>query len=336
MRISRYGITFFAAFVPLAWLAYGPLSPLRAQVQDGPIVATPRTNNVALSGSADRAAPSIRINSDLVLIPVLVTDKDDRLISGLDRTHFRVYEDKVEQSITQFSSEDIPVSIGIVFDCSGSMGAKMKKARAAVNAFLNTANPEDDFSLVTFSDRARITHAFTNRTQDIQDALMLTESKGATALLDAIYLSMNEMKHASHNRKAILILSDGGDNDSRYTTREIKRLVREKDIQIYSIGILEPLGARFRSLEEAEGPTLLDDISRETGGRLYEADDPNELPGIALRIGAALRNEYVLGYAPSEAKRDGKYHRVQVKIERAKGFPMLQVSFRTGYYAPAK
>ena len=107
MRISRYGITFFAAFVPLAWLACGPLSPLRAQVQDGPIVATPRTNNVALSGSADRAAPSIRINSDLVLIPVLVTDKDDRLISGLDRTHFRVYEDKVEQSITQFSSEDI-------------------------------------------------------------------------------------------------------------------------------------------------------------------------------------------------------------------------------------
>jgi VWFA-related protein len=287
-------------------------------------------------GGADRIAPSIRIDADLVLIPVMVTDRQDRLITGLEKDHFKVFEDKIEQTITHFASEDVPVSIGIVFDCSGSMGAKLAKSRAAVAAFLKTANSEDEFSLVQFNDRAQLLMGFTDRSDDIRNRLMFLESKGRTALLDAIYLSMHEMKHAKHTRKAILIISDGGDNCSRYTTREVKNRVREADVQIYSIGIMESFGARARTPEEFEGPALLDEIAQQSGGRLFEVSDLNELPDIAQKVGMALRNQYVLGYAPATEKRDGKYHKVQVRIARPKGLPPLRTSFRSGYFAAGR
>jgi Ca-activated chloride channel homolog len=282
------------------------------------------------SGGADRLA-SIRINSDLVLIPVLVTDHRDHPITGLQKDHFKLYDDKVEQVISNFTSEDAPVSITLLFDCSGSMGPKLQKSRAAVREFLQTANPEDEFSLIVFADRARMVSDFTDKIEEIQNQLMFAGSKGATALLDAIYLAVNQMKHAKHSRKAILIISDGGDNSSRYTTKEVKNSLREADIQVYSIGILEPFGSRMTP-EEMSGPVLLQEIAQETGGRLFEVNDLNELRDIAVRIGAALRNEYVLGYVPTETKHDGKYHRIQVKVERLKGLPPLRATFRSGYY----
>jgi Ca-activated chloride channel homolog len=283
-----------------------------------------------LYGSADRLA-SIRINADLVLIPVLVTDHRDRPITGLQKDHFKLFDDKVEQVISNFTSEDAPVSITLLFDCSGSMGPKLQKSRAAVREFLQTANPEDEFSLIEFSDRARLISGFTDKIEEIQNQLMFAQSKGATALLDAIYLAINEMKHAKHSRKAILIISDGGDNSSRYTTKEVKNSLREADVQVYSIGIVEPFTGRMTP-EEMTGPVLLEEIAQETGGRLFEVNDLNELRDIATRIGAALRNEYVLGYAPPETKHDGKYHRIQVKVERIKGLPPLRATFRSGYY----
>jgi Ca-activated chloride channel homolog len=284
----------------------------------------------ASSGDADRLA-SIRINSDLVLIPVLVTDHQDRPITGLQKDHFKLYDDKVEQAISNFSSEDAPVSISLLFDCSGSMGPKLQKSRAAVREFLQTANPEDEFSLIEFSDRAQLVSGFTDKIEEIQNRLMFAQSKGATALLDAIYLAIHEMKNAKHTRKAILIISDGGDNSSRYTSKEVKNALREADIQVYSIGIVEPFTTRMTP-EEMTGPVLLGEIAQQTGGRLFEVYDLNDLRDIATRISAALRNQYVLGYAPPDIKHDGKYHRIQVKVERLKGLPPLRATFRSGYY----
>ena len=288
------------------------------------------------TGSADRAATNIRVNSDLVLIPVMVTDRHDRLITGLEKDHFKLFEDKVEQVITHFASEDAPVSIAVVFDCSGSMGPKLQKSRAAVAEFLRAANPEDEFALVLFNDRAQLAVGFTDHTEEIQSRLLYAQSKGRTALLDAIYLAMDQMKVAKHSRKALLIISDGGDNTSRYSMREVKNRVREGDAQIYSIGIEEPWGVRGRSPEELAGPALLDEIAGQSGGRLFEVNDLNELPDIAAKIGMALRNQYLLGFAPLEPKRDGKYHKIVVKLAAPKGLPALRASFRSGYYAPTQ
>jgi VWFA-related protein len=276
---------------------------------------------------------SIRTDVNLVLIPVTVTDKQDRLITGLDKDHFHLFEDKVEQTITHFASEDVPASIVVLFDASGSMGPKLQKSRAAVMAFLRDGNPEDEFSLVQFNDRAQLLVGFTNRTEEIQDKLMFLQSRGRTALLDAMYLALNELKHAKHNRKAILVISDGGDNNSRYSYREVRDRVREADVQIYSIGILEPFNGRMRTPEEFAGPALLDDFAQQSGGRFFEVDDLNVLDAIATKVGSALRHQYLLGYSPAIEKHDGKYHKVKVTVNRTKGLPALRTSFRAGYYA---
>ena len=276
--------------------------------------------------------PHLRVDSDLVLIPVMVTDPQNRIVTGLEKEHFKLYDNKVEKAITHFAREDSPVSIGLVFDCSGSMGPKLQKSRAAVAEFIRTANPEDEFSLVTFSDHARLIADFRTGAAEIENRLLFVQSRGETALLDGIYLSMEEMKHAKHARKAILIISDGGDNASRYTSRELKNLLREANVQIYSIGIFEPAGMRGRSIEELNGPALLDQIAQETGGRLFEVYSLDDLRDIAAKIGNALRNQYVLGFSPG-AEHDGKYHRIQVKIPKIHGLPSLHATFRSGYYA---
>ena len=298
------------------------------------VTIEPRSRSTpGVAGEADRLGPNIRIDANLVLIPVLVTDRNDRLITGLEKEHFKVFEDKVEQVITQFASEDAPVSIGLLIDCSGSMGPKLARSRAAVSEFLRTANAEDEFLLVTFNDHAELLTSFTNRIEEIQNRMMYMQSRGRTALLDAIYLALHEMKNGKHARKALLIISDGGDNSSRYSYRQVRNYIREADVQIYSIGILEPPSTRGRSPEELAGPTLLQEIAQQTGGRLYEVDDLGQLQDIASKIGAALRNEYLLGYTPAEGKHDGKYHKISVKLDPPRGLPSLRATFRSGYYA---
>ncbi len=186
---------------------------------------------------------NIRVNATLVLIPVTVTDPLNRFVTGLDKENFKISEDKAEQTITAFSSEDAPLSVGVVFDCSGSMGDKLEKSRQAVAQFFKTANPEDEFFLVQFNDNAQLIQPFTHNLEEIQNHLTFTQSKGRTALLDAIYMGLHEMKKAKNARKALLIISDGGDNNSRYTETEVKNLVKEADVQIYAIGIYE-MGGR--------------------------------------------------------------------------------------------
>ena len=279
---------------------------------------------------------NIRVDSTLVLIPVTVTDPMNRFVTGLEKENFKIFEDRKEQDLSQFSSEDAPLSVGVVFDCSGSMGSKLDKSRQAVAQFFKTANPEDEFFLVQFHAAAALVQPFTTSLEEIQNRLTFTQSKGRTALLDAIYLSLHEMKKARNPRKALLVISDGGDNDSRYTEGEIRNLVKEADTQIYAIGIYEPIGARSRTAEELAGPGLLTDIAEQTGGRQYAVENLNELPDIAAKIGVELRNQYILGYSPRNREHDGKYRRVQVKLVQPRGLPPLRAFWRLGYYAPSQ
>jgi Ca-activated chloride channel homolog len=303
-------------------------------LRSGESVAVP-TPKAAATGATSRSV-DIRVNRTLVLINVTVTDPLNRFVTGLEKGHFRLYEDKIEQQITDFSAEDAPISIGLVFDTSGSMGQKLQKSRQAATEFFKTANPADDFFLVQFNDRPELSVPFTADTGQIQNALTFTQSKGRTALLDSVYLAMHEMKKARNPRKALLIISDGGDNSSRYTETEIKSAVREADVQIFAIGIFEGMSSRGRTPEEAAGPGLLNELADQTGGREYAVENVAELPDIAAKIGVELRNEYILGYTPKNRERDGKYRRVQVKLNQPRGLPPLKAYFRLGYYAPTQ
>jgi Ca-activated chloride channel homolog len=277
----------------------------------------------------------LHVDVELALVSVVVTDPYNRLVTGLDMDNFRVFEDNVEQEITAFSSEDVPISIGVIFDCSGSMSNKLGKAREAAIEFFKTANPDDEFFLVSFNERAELTSSFTNSVEDLQSRLMLTSSRGRTALLDAIYLGLSQMRGAHNGKRALLILSDGGDNHSRYEERDIKRLVKEADTQLYAIGIFDPLEYRSRTFEELNGPSLLSEITEMTGGRVFAADNLNELPDIATKIGLELRNQYVLGYRPSNKVHDGRWRKIKIQMRAPRGLPPLSVYSKKGYYAPS-
>src|ERR1700686_832485 len=282
-----------------------------------------------------RPGKVIRTDVDLALVNVTVTDPFNRLVTGFEQDNFRAYEDNIEQEIVTVSSEDVPISIGVIFDFSGSMSNKIAKSRDAAIQFFKTANPADEFFLVTFNERAELTSTFTNSVEDLQSRMMTTAPRGRTALLDAIYLGLSQMRGAHNAKRALLILSDGGDNHSRYNESDIKRLVKEADTQLYAIGIFDPLGYRNRSPEELSGPSLLSEVTEMTGGRVFAVEKLDELPDIASKIGMELRNQYVLGYRPSNKAHDARWRKLKIKLRAPKGLPPLSVYSKTGYYAPS-
>jgi Ca-activated chloride channel family protein len=320
-RGSWFLVLLLMALVGAAWLPAGD--------EQSKLVADTKDQQVK-----KRERP-IQVDVNLVLVPVTVTDPLNRLVTGLEREHFQLFEDKSEQKIAHFSSEDVPVSLGLVFDASGSMSNKIDKSRMAALQFFKTANPQDEFFLVDFNDQPRLMSDFTTSVEEVQNKLVFTQAKGRTSLLDAIYLAVNHMKHARNQKKAILIISDGGDNHSRYTENEIKSLVKEADVQVYAIGIYNAYGSR-PTPEEQAGPALLTQIAETTGGRQFAVNDLGELPDIAAKIGIELRNQYVLGYNPSNASKDGKWRKIQVKLKPPRGLPPLHVYAKTGYYAPSQ
>jgi Ca-activated chloride channel homolog len=266
-----------------------------------------------------------------VLVPLTVTDPMDRLVTGLEKENFFVYENNHQETIKSFSTEDAPVSIGVIFDLSGSMSNKVIRARDSILEFMKTSNPQDEFFVVGFNDRPELVEDFTSSVEQIEERLAVVKAEHRTALLDAIYFGLNKMKQAKYDRKALLVVSDGGDNRSRYTENEVRAVVRESGVQIYSIGIFDPYAA---TTEERMGPLLLNDISEETGGRLFRVNDVSEMGDIATKISAELRNEYVLGYRPDDDKHDGKWRKLKVRLVPPAGLPQLTVHARTGYYAP--
>jgi len=315
-------------------IALAATSAFAGDSEEPQVNITPRVRPSAPAPVLPKA--NIRVDTNVVLIPVTVTDPLNRFVTGLDQDVFRIFEDKVEQKVVSFGSEDAPLSVGIVFDTSGSMGSKLEKSRQAVAEFFKTANPEDEAFLVEFNDRPELVTPITHSLEEIQNRLTFTQSKGRTALLDGIYLALHTMKKAHNPRKALIVISDGGDNSSRYTESEIKNLVKEADVQIYAIGIYEPMSSRGRTPEELSGPGLLTDISEPTGGRHFVVDNLADLPDVAAKIGVELRNQYVLGYSPSNQVRDGKYRKVSVKLVQPRGLPQLHAFWRTGYYAPTQ
>jgi Ca-activated chloride channel family protein len=278
----------------------------------------------------------IKVDVNMTLVNLTVTDPLDRMVTGLEKEHFRVFEDGVEQEVLSLSSEDVPVSIGLVFDMSGSMSDKVEKAREAAVQFMRTANPLDQFFLVSFNDRAELTSGFTTSVNEVQNRMMFTASRGRTALLDAIYLGLSQMRSAEHGKRALLIISDGGDNHSRYNEGDIKKYLKEADCQLYAIGIFDPIDVRSRTPEELEGPSLLSEMTEMTGGRVFPVGNLGELPDIAAKIGMELRNQYILGYKSANPQQNGAWRKIKVKLRPPKGLPPLRIYGKTGYYAPSQ
>jgi VWFA-related protein len=264
---------------------------------------------------------SIRLDVKVVQIPVTVNDQLDHPIAGLRKDDFRLFEDDVEQKVVYLSGEDAPASVGIIFDASGSMRDKMQTSVTAVDQFFRTTLPGDEFLLVRFSDKPALITGFTDDTHEISGWLHSIRAGGWTALHDAIYLGVQKMKAARNSRRALFILSDGGDNNSRYSAPEIRDLVREADVRVYSIGLLIGLlqGARF-----------LEKISEETGGRMIRVKKLDELPEAIEKLSRDLRSQYLLGYYSSNAQNDGRFRRVRVQVNH----PTVRASWRRGYYAP--
>jgi len=283
---------------------------------------------------ADAGRPDFKTDSTVVLVNVTITDARGRLITGLQKENFQIFEEKAEQAVRYFSTEDSPVSVALVLDFSRSMTKKFPQLREAVAQFLQTANPYDEFCLIEFRDRAELSLGFTVTPEEIRNRVALAHPAGRTALLDAVYLGLRQMKMAHNPRKALFVVSDGGDNHSRFSAREVEDLTRESDVEIYTIGIGDPAERSPWGFEASRGASLLAEISEQGGGHYYGIDNVRDLPETAERIGRELRQQYVLGYISTNQGHDGKYRRVQVKVLRSPGQPKLSAYWRRGYYAP--
>lgn len=302
----------------------GQASPVAGDSLKGPASAGESVAEGAKSAS------SIRVDVRMALVPVTVLDDTGRNVTGLQRENFRVLDGKQPQDIASFSREDQPISVGLVFDCSRSMLDKFAVAREAPVELFKQLNDKDESFLITVSDAAELRLGLTGNFGDLRDALLFTHPTGSTSLLDGIYLGLAEMKKAHNPRKALIVVSDGGDNNSRYTMRELKKIAQESDTQIFSIG----LHANPQAPEEADGPALLDQLGRASGGIQYTVKQPAEIAQAMAKIGTTLHNEYVLGYYPPASTQSGKYRTITVELRVPSGLPDLHIYSRSGYYAP--
>jgi len=285
-------------------------------------------------GKSKATTQSIRVNVEMVLVNVGVSDPGDQPVVNLQKDNFRLFEDKVEQEIISFSHEDAPASIGIIFDTSGSMRDKIDRSREAALQILKTANSQDEFFLITFSEIAELRSAFTSDIEALESRLMSIKPRGATALLDAIHLAMQQMKKARYRRCALVIVSDGGNNSSWHTENRIRRDLKEADCQLYAMGIFDRRDMLL-TVEEHNGPKLLSALAEITGGRAFSVSSMEELPDIAAKIGMELRDQYVLGYKPGGSLHDGTWRGIKVTVKPSFGTPPVHVYARSGYYRPA-
>jgi VWFA-related protein len=305
------------------------------QSSGGPIQVIPR-GLPKESAPAAVPQPVLRVDSSLVLIPVHVTTAGGTSVTGLKKEDFVLFEDGVRQSITHFAQDDAPISAGVLLDISSSMKNKMGKAFQAATEFFKFASPDDEFFLVEFNGRARLKVPFTRNWSEISQDIAGAKAKGMTAMLDGIHLALAQMKQARNARKALIVLSDGGDNFSRRHLRELKATLIESDVQVYAMGVFDRDYSRKHTPEERNGPMLLDQVALDTGGRNFPVVSLENLPGIGLQIARELRNQYVLGFSPATATADGKFHRVSLKLAPPNSESDLRTYYRQGYYAPGR
>ncbi|MBZ5498264.1 MAG: VWA domain-containing protein [Acidobacteriia bacterium] len=272
-------------------------------------------------------APTFRVGVETVFVKVSVSDPLNRFVTGLEKDNFKIYEDKVQQTIDYFTQEPAPVSVGIVFDVSGSMkdNNNIQKAKNAIVRFLETGNPEDEYALITFNERTSLVQNFTHQSSTVRSEIALKQAGGRTAVYDAVYMGLDQIKAGKNEKKALILITDGEDNSSRYSISEVREFAKESDVQIYAVGEQGMLGY---------GRSLIQGIVSLTGGRAFFPNNFNELDYYIDLIHAELRNQYVLGYSPSNKVHDGKWRKIQVKLDPPPGLPKLSVHAKEGYNAP--
>ena len=342
--VNRYAqrIT-LASFTVMAALA-GLALTTRAQdpTQEKPATEKSSATSPAQSPSPQKQRlgteldrPEIIFNTDLITFNVTVTDSYGRYVTGLGKDAFTVFDNKEQQKITFFSDADSPLSLGVIFDVSGSMGGgKVLRARNALAKFIQTSHDSDEYFLIAFNSSA---HLLLDKTRDgnaVLDKVTYVETKSQTALYDACYLGVEKVQRGTHNKRALLLISDGQDNDSRYTFNELRKLLKESDVALYAIGILS--GSDAGSSLGMEGQGILDELAGVTGGKAFFPRSAAEMDDIFEQIALELRHQYSIGYKPEPFINDGKWHRVKVKVARSRGLPPLFVRAKEGYFASAR
>ncbi|MDA2933289.1 VWA domain-containing protein [Acidobacteria bacterium AH-259-D05] len=280
-----------------------------------------------MAGEENDLPPRFRVNVDTVVVRITVTDPLNRYVVGLEKEHFRIYENKLEQALTHFSNDKSPISVGIILDMSGSMGDNILSARSSVIRFLEQGDPQDEYFLITFNERSALARDFTNRSENIRNEISIKSPKGRTALYDAMYLGMEKIREGRHQKKALIVITDGEDNSSRYTFSELKEFVKESDVQIYVIGERSDMGY---------GRSIISEIVRLTGARAFFPNNFKQLDYFCDLIHSELRNQYLVGYTPTNRKGDGSWRKIKVQLNPPEGMPKLKVRAKEGYFAPRK
>jgi Ca-activated chloride channel homolog len=279
------------------------------------------------AGENRQLPPRIRVDVDMVVLRVTVTDPLNRYVVGLEKEHFRVYENKVEQTIAHFSNDKAPISVGIILDVSGSMGENMLSARNSVIRFLEQGDPEDEYFLIGFNHNAQLLQDFTPRTSNVRNEVAIVSASGRTALYDALYLGLEKIRSSNNDKRALIIITDGEDNSSRYTFSEVREFAKESDAQIYVIGERGELGY---------GRGIISEIVKLTGGRPFFPENLKQLDYFCDLIHTELRNQYLVGYVPTDRNSDGKWRRIRIRLDAPEGLPRLSVRTKEGYFAPRK
>ena len=331
MARIRFGLSLLYCSLNFGLILFASLPALP---QSDAVVArsSPATTQIAAEPEdAGKHAKALRVAVDLVLVPVTVTDIMNRPQTNLSRENFALYEGEQAQQIRYFSKEDSPISVGILLDVSKSMKDKIETERAAVDQFFKNANPEDDYFVITFNNKPRVLSDTTRSTAGIHSELGLVEPSGSTALLDAVYLGVAKLRNAQYQRHALIIISDGGDNSSRYSLKEIKSLVAESDVMVYAIGLFD--SGPFKSFEEVMGKQWLSTMTDVSGGHTITVDSLAKLPEVSAHLSRELRSQYVLGYQPADKVLDGKWRKIKVVVAQSSDGDRLRSYNKKGYYA---
>jgi len=325
LRSGTFSHCLLTLVVTLA--SFGPLS-----AQDS-IDDAVRVLPSAVGSTFASTRPVVLANVDLVLVNVTVLDQAGRAVSGLALTNFAVTDQKNRQTIKYLSNEDEPISLVVVLDVSASMATRVQQERRAFSDLVSTSNPQDDFCLIVVSDKPRIALHFDDPTSDMAPVVNTLQPDGTTALWDGMYLGIKELKAARHQRKAMVVISDGGDNHSRYTESELRSLLKEADAEVYAIGLFDRYATR---IEEKKGPLQLDEVTSVTGGRVFSVHDAAQLSRAVTQISYELRNQYVLGYYPSDRSRDGKWRKLDIRLAGSASQAKLRLYTKKGYYAASE
>ncbi len=336
--ISCLVILFLTSAPRIVALAQDKVEPKTAQ-QNAAQPASQPTPPKADSAAADQQkqgneilGPVLLTNTDLITLTVTVTDTYGRYVSGLGKNAFTVFDERKPQEITFFSDDDAPVSVGVIFDVSGSMsGDKVKRARDALSKFIQTSHNSDEYFLIAFNQRAQLLLDKTRDGNAVLDKLTFVQTRNNTALYDACYLGVEKVQRGTHPKRALLLISDGQDNNSRYTFNELRRLLKESDVTLYGVGILS--GSDTGSSMGMEGQGILDELASVSGGKAFFPRSNAEMDDIFEQIALELRHQYSIGYKPANFTNDGRWHKIKVKVTPPRGLPHLFVRSKEGYYA---